>query len=113
HQWSEGVERSLRTNLELPVYVLLDQVHRNVTWSFDDHLAIKIPRDLGQLAQRIQLRKLSFIISIRYRTRPQAVSQTKGHVVSPHDLANLSEVGVEKTLLVMSQTPLCHNRSAA
>src|SRR5215217_8478543 len=39
-QWTKRVERCLMTSLELLVHVLFDQVHRHVTWSLNNHLAI-------------------------------------------------------------------------
>src|SRR6185503_4795045 len=84
-----------------------------MTRAFDHHLAITLPRDLRQLTERLQLRKLRFIIGIGNRTGPQAITQRKRNVVSGHDLADLTKACVEKTLLVMGQTPLREDRATA
>src|SRR5262245_41092099 len=113
HQRSEGVEWSFTANLKLTLDVLLDQVHRNVTGAFDHHLAIHVPRDLRQLTQRIKLSKLSVVVRVRNRPGPQAIAKAERNIVRAHDLANVAEARVEKALLMMCETPLCHYRSAA
>jgi hypothetical protein len=62
-QRAECVERRFVTSLELLVHVLFDQVHRHVPRT-DHHLAVVLPGDLGQLAERFQFGKLRFVVRI-------------------------------------------------
>jgi hypothetical protein len=41
-------------------------MHRYVTRTFNHHLAVVFPGDLGQLTQRLQFCKLRFIVRIGY-----------------------------------------------
>src|SRR5688500_20408732 len=61
-EWAKRVERSFLTTLELLVHVLFDQVHRHMAGTFDHYLAIVLPGNLRQFAQRLQLCKLRFVV---------------------------------------------------
>src|SRR5665811_682084 len=99
--------------LQLQVHVLLDQMHRHMAGAFDHHLHIVLPGNLSEFAQSFQFSKLRFIVGIVDRTRAQTITKAEAHVVALHDLADILEMGVEEALLVMRQTPLCHDRTAA
>ena len=68
---------------------------------------------LRQLAERFQFGELRCVVGIRDRAGTQAVAEREGHVVAPHDLADLLEMRVEEALLVMRKAPLRHDRAAA
>src|SRR6185436_8049815 len=57
YERTKSIERSFAANFKLPVDVLLDQVHRDVSGAFDHHLAVHIPGGLCQLTERVQLSK--------------------------------------------------------
>ena len=99
--------------LELLLHVDLDLVHRHMTGAFDHHLAAFVPGDLRQFAQRLKLGELGTVIGVGDRTRPQAIAEREGDIIGAHDVANLVEPLVEKTLLVMREAPLRHDRAAA
>ena len=71
------------------------------------------PGDLGELAQRLQLGELRAVVGVGDGAGAQAVAEREGHVVGPHDVADVLEALVEEALLVMRQAPLGHDRAAA
>ena len=112
-QRPQGVERCLSARIELQIHVLLDHVHRHVARSLDHHLNVMPPGDLGQLAERLQLAKLGFVVGIVDGAGAQAVAEAESNVVSLHDLADLLEVRVQEAFLVVGQAPLGHDRTTA
>ena len=112
-QRAQRIERRLATLFELLYHIHLDLVHRHVAGAFDHDLHAVFPGELGQFPQRLQLGELSTVVGVGDRAGPQAVAQRVAHVVGPHDLVDLAEMRVEKTLLVMRQAPLRHDRAAA
>ena len=111
-QRSERVERRLVTHLQLPVHVLLDEVQGNVPGPLDHHLHVVVPRDLRQLAQRLQLGELGIVIGVRDGSGPESVAEREADVVAGEDLAHLLEVRVEEVLLVVRHTPLGQHGAA-
>ena len=109
----ERVERRLAAFLELLVHVDLDLVHRHVAGAFDHHLDIVLPGDLGQFAEGFELGELGAVVGVGVGAGPQPVAQRIRHVIGPHDLVDLAEMGVEEALLVMRQAPFRHDRAAA
>ena len=85
------------------------------TWPgpFDHHLAALVPGDLGQLAQRLQLRELRAIVGVGDRARTQAVAERERHVILAHDVADLVELLVEEALAMAREAPARHDRAAA
>src|SRR5205823_8600223 len=81
----------------------------NVARAFVHHLHVLRPRAPGQLALRVQLGKLRLVVCIRDTARPQAIADGKANVVRGHDLADFVPMRVEKTFLMMRQTPLGHD----
>ena len=67
----------------------------------------------GQLAQGLQLGELGGVAGVGDRAGPQAVAQAPGHVVLPHDVAQVVEVRVERVLLAVGHHPLGDQRAAA
>ena len=72
-----------------------------------------LPGDLGQFTQGCEFAELGFVVGIVDRTRTQAIAEREGHVVGLHDFADFLEVRVEEVFLVVSQTPLGHDRTTA
>ena len=112
-QRSERVERRLAAPLELLLHVLLDEMHGNVARALVHHLDVVLPGDVRELALRLELGELRFVVGVGNRARAQAVAERERDVVRAHDLADLAEMRVEKVLLVVRQTPLRQDRSAA
>src|SRR5260370_370620 len=108
---AQSVERRLAALIELLLHVDLDLVHRHVAGAFDHDLNIVLPGELGQLAQGLQLGELGAVIRVGNRSRPQPVAQGVADVIGPHDLVDLAEMRVEKTLLVMGEAPFRHDRA--
>ena len=81
--------------------------------AFDEHLAVVLPGDVGEFAERFQFGELCLVIGVVNRTGAQAVAEREGDVVIRHDLAHLLEMRVEETLLVVRETPFGHDRTAA
>ncbi len=109
----QRIERRLLADLELLAHVLFDQVHRHVPGPLDHHLHVVLPSDVGQLAQRLELRELRRVVGVGRAARAQTVAEREGDVVRLHDLADLFEVVVEKVLAVMREAPLGQDRAAA
>ena len=84
-------------------------MHGHVAWTFDHHLAVVLPRDLGQFTQRFEFGKLRFIIRVGNRAGTQAITQRERNVVGSQDFADVAKARVEKTLFVMRETPLGHD----
>ena len=80
---------------------------------FDHHLAAVIPRDLGQLAERLELGELRAIVGVGNRSGTKSVAERERHVVAPHDLADLVEALIEEALFVMGEAPFGHDRAAS
>ena len=66
---------------------------------FDHHLAAVLPGLERQFAQRLQLGELGLVVGVGQAAGTQAVAEAEGHVVGPHDLAQLVEVRVPGVLL--------------
>ena len=66
-----------------------------------------------QLAERFEFGKLRFVVGVGDRAGAQTVAKRKRNVVGGHDFADVAEARVEKTLFVMCETPLGHDRAAA
>ena len=113
HQRAERVERRFAAGFQLLVHILLDLVHGNMARPFDHHLHILRPGALGQLAQRVELGELRFVIGIGDAAGAQAVAQRIGDVIGLHDLGDLVEAFVEETFLVMREAPFRHDAAAA
>src|SRR2546421_8070899 len=92
--------------------MLLDHMHGNVARAFVHYMNVLRPRAFGQLALCVYLRELGFIIGVSNTAWPQAVADGKADVVRGHDLADFVPMGVEKTFLMMRETPLGHDASS-
>src|SRR5205814_7423743 len=108
-----SVERRFVAPLELFLHVLLDHVHGDVARAFVHYLDVLFPGALGQLALRVKFGELRFVVRVRDTAWPQTVADGKTDVVGGHDLADLVPTGVEKTFLMMRETPFRHDRAAA
>ncbi len=107
------IEGCLAADIELLVHILLDLVHRHMAGALDHHLAVLLPGDLRQLAQRLQLSKLRGVIGIGDGARTQAIAQREGHVIGAADVADFLKMLVEEALPVVMQAPLGHDRATA
>ena len=100
-QRPQGVERCFVAVLQLLGHVAADHLHRHVARTFNHHLHVILPGDLSQLAQRVQLGKLRFVVRVANRARTQAVAQRQRDIVRGADFANFAEVLVEEVFLMM------------
>ena len=112
-EWPKRIEGRLAAFLQLFVHIHLDLVHRHMARAFNHHLTAACMGDLGQLAQSLQLGKLSRIIGIRNGARTQAVAKTERDIIGPHNVANVGKMGIEEALFMMRQAPFRHDRPAA
>src|SRR3989441_7844869 len=64
-QRAKSIKRSFMRELELKVHVLLDQMHRHMPRTFNHHLAVTLPRDLGKFSEGGQLAELRVVIGVR------------------------------------------------
>ena len=81
--------------------------------ALDHHLDVVLPRDLGQLAQSVELGELRLVIGVGDAAGAEAVAEREGDVVGLHDLADLGEALVEEALAVVGEAPFGHDRAAA
>ncbi|CEG08972.1 hypothetical protein BN961_02393 [Afipia felis] len=112
-QRPKRVERRFAALLELLVHVDLDLVQRHVAGAFDHDLTALLPRDLRELAERLEFGELRAVVGVGDRARTQAVAERERYVVLAHQVADFLEVSVEEALLVVRKTPLRHDRAAA
>ena len=75
HQRTQRIERRLKAVFKLEIHVFLNHVERYMARPFNHHLASVFPGNLRQLAQRLQLGQLRFVIRIGNTARPQPVAQ--------------------------------------
>src|SRR5260370_7612258 len=111
-EWAERVEGRFVAPLELFLHVLLDHVHGDVTGAFVHHLDVLRPRALREFALSVKFGELGLVVCVSNTAWPQAVADGKADVVRGHDFADLVPMPVEKTFLMMRETPLAHNRPA-
>src|SRR5262245_6222694 len=81
--------------------------------AFIHYLAAHLPGDFGQLTLCAQLGKLSLIVRIGDRSRPQTIAQAEADIIGPHDFAYFAKSRVEKALAVMREAPLGHYRASS
>ena len=112
-QRPQRIERRLVADLELPVHILLDLVHRHMAGAFDHHLHIVLLRDAVEFAQRVEFGELRGVIGVGGRAGAQAVAQRERHVILLQEFADVLEMRVEEILLVMRQAPFGQDRAAA
>src|ERR1700760_2880553 len=113
NKWAQGIEGRFETLLQFFFHVFANELQRYVTWTFDPHLDVVLPRLLCQFTKRSQFCKLCLIVGVVNRTGTKPISQTKGHVVGLHDFANLIEIRIQKILPMVCEAPLRHNGAAA
>ena len=112
NQWAEGVEWCLVTVVELALHVLLDLLQWHVTRTLDECLYVLVPGTGNKLAHGIQLGKLGCIVGIGNTAWAQTIAQREGYVVLCHNVADIVEVLIEETFLVVVETPLAHDTTA-
>ncbi len=72
-----------------------------------------LPGDFRQLALRLQLGELRFVVCVRDRPWTQAVAERERDVVRAHDLADFAEVRIGEVLPVVREAPLGEDRATA
>ena len=82
-QRPQCVERGLASMGQLLIHVLFDLVHRDVARPFDHDLAVMLPGNLGQLAQRLEFCELRGVVGVADPAGAQSVSQREADVTSP------------------------------
>ena len=103
---AEGVEWSTMTFFNLAFHIFLNLMHWHMTRTFDKCLYILSPSTLYEFAHSIELGKLCCIVGIIGRTRTQAIAQRNGNIIFSADVADVIEMFVEETLLLMHLAPL-------
>src|SRR5690606_12058913 len=93
---TERVEGGFFAPLQLLLHVFTDEMHRNVARALVHRLYVVLPGDPGQLTLGSELRELCLVVGVGDRARTQPVPEREGDVVSLHDLADLTEAGVQE-----------------
>ena len=75
HQWTQGIERSGVAEFHFFLHLLLDLVQLYMPRTFNHGLHVGLPRDRGQLAESLQLRKLRFIAGIGQASGTQSIAE--------------------------------------
>ena len=109
YDWAEGVEWCLMTFFELSLHVLTYLVHGHMSGAFDKCLYILIPRACDEFAHGVEFGKLGCIVGIGCTSRSQSVAQRQGHIILSHNVADIIEVLIKETLLIVQQAPLAHD----
>lgn len=113
HERTEGVKRCLVALLDLTVHVFADFVHRDVAGPLYERLHVLGPRALHEFAHRVKFGKLRTVVGVGDSAGAETVAQGKSHIVLGTDVADIVEVLVEETLLVVAQAPLRDDAAAA
>src|SRR6266496_384129 len=100
------IERRFIAKLSFFVHLLLDLVHRNMSWALDHDLHVILPGFPGKLTQSFQLGELHFIAGIGDTPGTEPVAERKGYVMLYEYSANILETFVQEILLVMMRHPL-------
>ena len=79
----ERVEGRLAAGLQLLGHVDLDLVHGDMARPLDHHLAVVLPGDLGQLAERFEFGELRAVVGVGDAAGAQAVAEAEAHVIGP------------------------------
>src|SRR5574344_302618 len=105
HQRAEGIKRSLMAFFQLACHILTYLLHRHMSGTFNKGLHIFLPSQLHQFAHSIKFSKLRTVVGIMDRARPQAVAERDSHVITGKDIADITEMLVKETFLLMRHTP--------
>ena len=106
---TEGVERCLVALLQLSLHVFTNLVHGHMSGALDKCLYILIPRACDEFAHGVEFGKLGSIVRVGCTSRSQSVAQRQGHIILSHNVADIIEVLVQETLLIVQQAPLAHD----
>ena len=71
----ERVERRFIAPFELLLHVLADEVHGHVAGPFVHDLHVVFPRDARELALRLELSELRFVVRVGDRSGPEPVAE--------------------------------------
>ena len=80
--------------------------------TLDECLHALSPSTLYKLAHCVELGKLCCVVGVVGRTGAQSVAQRNGNVILCADVADVVEVGIEETLLLMHLAPLGDDAAA-
>ena len=105
HQWTEGIERSMVALLLFTLHVFPNLLKRYMSRPLDKYLHILVPCPLHQFTHSVEFRKLRPVIGIVDGARPQTIAEGDGDIVPSADVADVVEMGIEKTLLLMHGAP--------
>ena len=98
--------------LNLAVHVFTDFVHGDVSRSFDKGLYVFGPGPFHQFAHGVQFGKLGTVVGIENRPGTQTVTERYGHVVLSQNVADVVEMFIQETFLLMISAPLGDDASA-
>ena len=112
-QWSKRVEGGFVAPFDLFLHVFLDEVKWNVAGAFVHDLAALCPCAGGEFSLNFELGELGVVIGIGYGAGAKTVTDGETHIVGCADVANFIPVAVEEAFLLVSETPLGHDRSTS
>ena len=112
YERAECVEGCTVALLYLALHVLLYLVHWHVSRTLDECLYALSPSTFYKLAHSVEFGKLCCVVGVVGRTGAQSVAQRNGNVILGADVADVVEVGIEETLLLMHLAPLRDDAAA-
>ena len=83
-----------------------------MTWTFDKHLHILLPRTQAEFAHNLEFAQLSLVVGIVGAAGTHSVANADSHIVVGKNVADFIPVRVKEVFLVVVAHPLCHNASA-
>ena len=81
--------------------------------SFDKSLHVLLPSPCDQFSHGIEFGKLSSIVGIGYASRAQSVAKRESHIILCHDIADIIEMFIQETFLLMYEAPLGHDTASS
>ena len=113
YERTESVERCTMTLLYLAVHVGTNLLHWHMSRTLYKCLHVLLPSALHKFTHGVKLRKLCRVVGIVGRTGTKSVAERNSHVILGTDVADVVEMVVEETLLLVNHTPLRDDASAA
>ena len=91
---------------------IADFVHGYMAGTLDEGLHVFLPGSHHEFTHGVEFGKLSGIVGIGRTARAQSVAKRQGYIVFRHDIADVVEVLVKETLLIVDEAPLAHDAAA-
>ena len=106
YERTESIEWGSVAFFYLSVHICPDLLHRHMSGTLDECLHILCPSPLDEFAHSVEFGKLCRVVGVVCGTGAQSVAKRDGNVIFCTDVADVVEVLVEETLLLMHHAPL-------